>query len=208
MKLYSQNLEDQFITDYFTGFTGTLLSVGENDGETFSNAKALIDLGWSAHLLEPASVFYQLKRLHMDNKNVHCYNLAIGETDGITTLFESGAHVHGGTDKALVSSLSGEETERWRKSGVIFHEKQVPVCTFKSFWEIADRPQFDFISIDAEGFDWIILQQIDLATVGCKCLVIEWNSDENLKQQFCEYCQKFGLIYIFKSRENIIFIKK
>lgn len=203
MKSYSQNFEDQFITDYFKGFTGTLLSIGENDGETFSNAKALIDLGWDAFLVEPSSAFYKMKQLHMWNKKVHCYHMALADYNGVANFYESGAHVRGGSDEALVSTLDFEETRRWRDSGVQFEQTQVPVVSFKNFWALCNYRKFDFISIDAEGADLAILKQIDLSD--CKCLVVEWNGNVELKAEYEKLCT--GMKMALFNRENIIFTR-
>lgn len=208
MQSYSQNKEDLFIAEYFTDRRGTLLSIGENDGLTFSNARLLIEQGWSAHLVEPASVFYDLKRLYLDNKDVHCYNVAVDAVLGFAAFYESGAHVKNGTDRALVSTLLESETERWTKSGVDFHETRVSTVPFNFLWEMTDFAKFDFISIDAEGYDLTILRQIDLRAVGCRCLIIEHNSDEGLKTDFCRYAvDQFGMKVATSNAENIIFIK-
>lgn len=203
---YSQNLEDLFITDYFTGYKGTLLSIGENDGKTLSNARALIEnFDWAAHLVEPSSVFYDLKRLYLGNENVHCYNVAIGEQQGIVDFYESGAHVPNGTDKALVSTLDFNETQRW--VNVDFKKIKVNVVPFNFLWEMTDFAKFDFISIDAEGHDLAILRQIDLQSVGCKCLIIEHNGSAELKGRYECICEDFGLKPALSNSENIIFIR-
>lgn len=205
MKSYAQNREDEFIQNYFGDQVGTLLSIGENDGITLSNARALIEKGWSGHLVEPASVFYDLKRLYLGNEKVHCYNVAIGEEQGIVDFYESGAHVPNGTDKALVSTLAFSEMQRW--PDVKFNKIKVNVVPFRFLWEMTDFATFDFISIDAEGFDLEILQQIDLAAVGCKCLIIEHNSNKNLIEAYKGYCRNFGLVAVLENAENIVFIK-
>lgn len=204
MKPYAQNAEDEFIKAFFGNSHGVLLDIGANDGQTFSNSRLLLENGWSGHLVEPASVFYDLKRLYLENKNVHCYNLAIGETMGMSSFFESGAHVKGGTDRALVSTLEAGEMARWLRDGVTFEEKQVSVVPFNFFWEMTGFSKFDFISVDAEGFDWAILRQIDLLEVGCRCLCIEWNGDENLKADIVKYCGYCGLTLRKINHENLI----
>jgi FkbM family methyltransferase len=206
MNTYAQNKEDLFIQNYFGDYKGTLLSVGENNGLDLSNARALLEQGWSGHLVEPSSVFYDLKRLYLGNRGVFCYNVAVGEQQGIVDFYESGAHVPNGTDKALVSTLDFNETQRW--ANVEFNKIKVNVVPFNFLWEMTDFAKFDFISIDAEGFDLAILRQIDLCAVGCKCLIIEHNGDEGLKTHFCEYCEKFGLSPVLVNAENIIFIRK
>jgi FkbM family methyltransferase len=123
------------------------------------------------------------------------------------TFYQSGAHVVGGSDSGLVSTLDFDETERWRKAGVQFTETKVPVKTFREFWNEAGKVDFDFISIDCEGTDFDILQQIDLYKVGCKCLCIEHNGDEDLKSKYTNYCMDFGLVARLVNNENIIFTK-
>lgn len=207
MKSYSQSQEDLIIKKYFGQFIGNLLSVGENDGETFSNAKLLIDCGWSATLVEPSSVFSKLQSLHNENSKVKCYQIGIGLADETSILFESGPHVIGGNDQALVSSVDYAETEKWRDSGVEFNETPIILKTFKTFYDEINHPIFDFITIDAESFDWEILQQINLKKVGCRCLIIEWNGDKRLEKKFTTYCLKYKLKPIHKNSENIIYVR-
>jgi FkbM family methyltransferase len=206
MNSVAQNKEDLFIQEYFGDFKGTLLDIGSNDGITFSNSRLLIENGFKAHLVEPSSVFYDLKRLYLGNQNVHCYNVAIGEQQGIVDFYESGAHVPNGTDKALVSTLDFNETQRW--ANVQFNKIKVNVVPFNFLWEMTDFAKFDFISIDAEGHDLTILRQIDLDAVRCKCLIIEHNGSEDLKTDFCRYCvDQFGMKLALVNAENIIFIR-
>lgn len=206
MKSYSQNQEDKFILNYFGNYKGTLLEVGANDGQTLSNSKLFIEQGWKAHLVEPGRTFSDLVKLYYTNPNVHLHNYAIGgQFNKEATFYESGAHVIGGSDIGLVSSLDFDETERWRKSGVDFTETKVQVKSFNEWWSDAGKPQLDFISIDAESFDWDILQQIDLKLVGCRVLCIEWNGDADLKRKYINHC--IGYKIAVENRENLIFVK-
>jgi len=208
MKSYSQNAEDLFILNYFGNYKGTLLEVGANDGKTLSNSLLLIKNGWKAHLVEPGNVFEYLFHQHVANSNVTLHNYAIGgEFNKEATFYESAAHVAGGADIGLVSSLDFEETERWRKNGVAFTETKVQVKSFREFYKEAGQPKFDFISIDAEGFDWDILQQINLTEVGCKALCIEFNGIEALQVQFTNYCALHGLKLAHINNENLIFFR-
>lgn len=209
-KSYSQNAEDLFVLDYFKGFKGTLLEIGANDGRTLSNSLLLIENGWKAHLIEPGrKVFDSLYALHAFNPRVKLYNYGIGEQSGIFKFYESGEHVLHGGDLGLVSSIDYDETERWRNSGVKFDEIEVNIYDWQTFYNKIDfpSPNFDFISIDAEGFDWQILKQIDLNAIGCSCLVIEWNKIQVLKAQFIDYCGLYGLKLANENAENLLFIK-
>lgn len=202
--MYSQNLEENSIVEFFKGFQGSLLSIGENDGKTFSNSLRLIELGWDAVLVEPSpKAFEKLAQLHLENENVMLCQLAIGVINGRATLHESGAHVKGGNDLSLVSSLSESETDRWKKSGVEFSECDVPVFNYKTFTDEIKVKHFDFITIDAEGMDIAILKQIDLLNV--KLLCIEWNSIDENKKEILEYTSTFGMNKImYQSGENLL----
>lgn len=201
---YSQNGEDLKIKSYFNGYIGHLLSIGENDGSTFSNARLLIESGWSAELVEPSPIAFDLLKNRYENVNrVRLFNIAITEKNGDFVLMESGAHVPNGNDVALVSSIHKEDYNKWHKKGVQFEPKEVKGKTFASFSSIYQK--YDFITIDAEGCDWDILKQIDLTAVGCKCLCIEWNGRRDLERLFTQHCATHNMTEIHRNRENIIF---
>lgn len=202
--MYSQSNEEQIIKQYFGDSIGTLLDIGANDGVTFSNSRGLIEQGWTAHLVEPSPKAYALlSSLYGDVENVYCHACAIMEDNGIFTLYESGAHVPHGTDVALVSTVNISDTKRWAK--VTFDEVEVAGLTFESFKNIQEITHADFISIDAEGNDYCILSQINLSSIGCKCLCIEWNSKPELAKLYVDYCTKYGLREIHRNAENIIY---
>lgn len=196
---YSQNREDLFVLHYFGMFKGNLLSIGENNGTDFSNAKLLIENGWSATLFEPGITCIDLFKLHQGNKKVKIYNFGIGERDEIVPFYESGSHVKNGLDRGLVSTIDFQETLRW--PGVEFTERNIQLVPFS----ILEGEKFDFISIDAEGADWQILQQINLDEVGCKCLCIEYNSNPELLKLFSDYCKGFKLA--LSNAENLVFCR-
>jgi FkbM family methyltransferase len=197
---YSQNKEDLFILQYFGNFTGRMVEIGANNGVDLSNSRLLIEHGWSAHLLEPGTIFTQLQSLYENHPRVKCHNIGIGERDEVVNFYESGAHVPHGKDYGLVSTCDFEETLRWPH--VEFTEKNVQLVAWDTF---ASGKRFDFISIDAEGYDFIILQQIDLADT--KCLIIEWNSVIDLRKLYVEYCTQYKLKLVHTNSENLIFVK-
>lgn len=204
--MYSQNLEDEFVLELL-GKNGTVLSVGENDGITFSNSRYLIEQGWSGYLLEPGLTFTKLQDLYLNHPKVWCYNYGITLTGEDQYFFESGSHVAGGSDSGLVSTTIEDETVKWKQAGVQFTQIQAKFKTFAQFYEEAGEPQLDFISVDVEGNDWQVLQQIDLNKVGCKALCIEWNSDPKLEWQYEEFCRMFGMKEAVRNAENLIYIR-
>lgn len=203
MQSRSQNGEDLFVLEYFgKGFKGMLLDVGANNGTDFSNSRLLIEHGWWALCFEPGSTYEQLDELYKDNPHIHCYKLGMGASNERVKFWESGAHVVGGTDSGLVSTTNFEETKRW--PDVTFVEKEIEIVTFDT---IAEYAPIDFISLDCEGSEWDILQQIDLNKVGCRCLCIEYNGDDRLKFIFTKYTEKFGMRLSLQNGENLIYTK-
>ncbi len=203
-KKYSQNDEDLIIINFFNEKKGTLLSLGENDGKTFSNALALIELGWDATLVEPSRLaFTKLKELHKDNERVLLLNVAAGSEVGTMMLFESGYHLPDQSDVALLSTLDENETIRWKNQGVKFDNYHVDVVPVEALM----FRDYDFVTIDCEGKDIEILKQIDLTNVQLLC--IEWNSIPENKLLILEYCANFNMDkIIYESGENLILCKK
>lgn len=201
---YSQNSEQQIISRYFGDFKGTLLDLGCNNGVTFSNSRQLILDGWSATLVDASPrMAKECIKLYQGNDKVDVLNFAIYTEDGMGVLHESGAHVPNGSDYSLVSTIMPNEMNRWQ--GVEFKEVDVPFICFDTMLVHLNHPKYDFISLDVEGVEFQILQQINLTSVGCKCLCIEWNSRRDLERLFTAYCGKHGMKEIHRNAENIIF---
>jgi FkbM family methyltransferase len=209
--MYSQNNEDKFILDFWKSkndVVGSILEIGANDGKTLSNSLAFIEEGWSAYLIEPnESSFKKLQKLHETNKRVKTYNFGIDTISGKKKYFESGKLL-GSEDHSLVSCIDEKETLRWR--GVVdFKESEAIFLTWDDFLENDNltNAAFNVISIDAEGHDWNILQQIDLVKHQCEVLCVEWNGVNAMDIIFSNYAGESGLKEIYRNAENIIFAK-
>lgn len=207
--MYSQNNEDEFILSRFGNEPKTVLEIGANDGMTLSNSLLFVEKGWEAHLVEPNPLCYErLLDLHKNNPFVTCYNIGIAQETGEKDFYESG-NLLGYGDHSLVSTLIEDELTRW-KGTVKFKKTKAKFLSWQDFvgnnFE-KDKP-FHFISIDAEGCDWLILNQIDLSLHLCEILCIEWNGVQSNKDLFDNYCNNHGLIEIHKNPENIIYAKK
>lgn len=202
MNTYAQNREDIAIAKYFGDFKGTLLDIGANDGKTLSNSLALIEMGWCGVLVEPSpSAFSKLLKLHDENINLGLYQIALSDYDGVSIFFDSGSHLNNG-DSSLLSTLNKTDVDKWKKT-TEFNEIKVPVRTTKGFLSIIDN-EFDFISIDAEGEDVKILQQMDLRALGCKCLIVEHNSDKATELSIRSHAEYYGLKKVLlRNAENI-----
>ena len=209
MKKYSQNQEDLHILEYFKDKKGTVLDIGANDGKTFSNSLALIELGWQAILVEPSPVCVE-KMIELHEKNqaaVAVCRAAIGKATGKAIFHESGYLNDPGLEGdnvSLVSTLIPEEKKRWEPLHMQWKEYEVDVLSWADFRKLFPG-KFDFISIDAEGVDLDILKQIDLNETGTSLVCLEFNLNQEVKKEMMEYCAQFGLDkLLYTTGENII----
>lgn len=206
--MYSQNHEDDLVLSYFGSSKKNVLEIGANDGITLSNSRLFIQNGWSAHLIEPNTmVFNKLMSLYGENNEVICYKLGIADSSGSKVFYESGSLL-GSEDHSLVSSIDKKETDRW-KGVVSFTESEAYFLTWQDFLAKYNlqNTDFNYISIDAEGYDWSILQQINLSQHNCEVLCIEWNSIPAMDSLFQNYTSQHGLYEIHRNAENIIFAR-
>lgn len=208
--MYSQNSEEQYIIEYFNGKVGTFIDIGANDGKTFSNTFALANLGWKGCLVEPSpKAFHQLKQTYFtlmkevlkSNDGFYFYNFALGETNGLVKMWDSGTHL-GKDDHGLLSTMNAEDYNKWRGS-TQFTEIEAQCFRWKTFLNRLKLKEFDFISMDCEGNEIAILKQMDLRSTSCACL--EWNSKPEVKAEFDKLMIGFKIIYT--SSENIIYAR-
>ncbi len=214
MKDYSQNKEQAQILRYF-GYgklphptdaqPGCFLSIGENDGEIFSNVRALAELNWSGVCVEPAPVAYsKLAQLYKREDTIHAVQAAITTQDGPIEFHSSGTHLKQG-DTDLLSTTRPEEIARWKKSGEVFTKTTARGITFATLMRETGVTHFDFITIDAEGADYSILSQIDLKAVDCRLLCVEVNARGDA--EFTAYAARHGMRLVWSSYENRIYSK-
>lgn len=200
-KYFSQNNEEEIILKYFNDFQNiSILDIGANDGETFSNSRQAILKEANAILIEPAQfAFSKLAKLYKNNQKVECLNIAIGKQDGEFDFFET-------DDNNLASSLIESEVKKWESIQINSSKKKVKCLTIQSLLELTKSTKFDLILIDAEGMDFEILQQIDLNSLGCRMICIEYNS-KNIDKFFNYiHLQEFDLV--LRNAENLIFAKR
>lgn len=198
---FSQNAEEKVILEYFGEYRGSFCSIGENDGVTLSNVRAMALLGWQGVMVEPSPLAYiKLKETYKDQKGFYLYNLAIGTHNGRMKFYESGTHLNKG-DIGLLSTGSEDELKRW--PGEKFEEREVKCFRWKTFLNRLTIKKFDFISMDAEGYDLQILEQMDLSDTKLVC--IEWNSKPELREAYDNLMPDFKVIYT--SAENLLYAR-
>lgn len=205
---YGQNKEDKIIDElikkkYGQDFVGNFLELGANDGVTLSNSRFFLENGWTGFLVEASKNAFE-RLINVTEKKHRCFNVALGTSDCKIKFYESKNHLNQG-DVSLVSSIILNETDRWKKNGVLFEEYEVDCFRWESFLKsnYLESALFDVISIDIEGMDYEILTQMDLKKLGCKVLCVEFNG-KNL-EKYSSYVGQFGMSLVHQNNENLIF---
>ncbi len=197
MKYTSQNNETEVVINYFNGRAGRLLSLGENDGFNLSNSYDLIKIGWGADLFEPIKGNAdKIVKHHIDNPAVRVHNHGIANETKWMPLYVTGGSVIAVLDKQLLADWNYE----------MQYEMVASFLTFRDAYKfLLHGAKYEYITIDCEGMDWDILQQMDLGELGCECICLEQGNDPVNYNRMKEYCAKFGLtkelLYNF---ENVI----
>ena len=166
-QFYSQNGEDEALSRIFGDHLGVCVEVGANNGVTLSNTYHFEKRGWRRILVEPNPVL--CKEIHLKRgERTTLFECAASSSDGIAIL-----HMGGGPDD-LYSSVESVESET---GGGRFIDVEVPTRTLDSMLEEADISHIDFISIDVEGHEFIVLGGIDLNRWKPRIVLLEDNKD-------------------------------
>jgi FkbM family methyltransferase len=198
--MYSQFGEEQIILDYFNSRIGNVLDIGANDGKKFSNSLKLIENGWNALLVEPTKIaFEKLSNLHSNRENVFCKNVAVSTKNGTATMKVNGSFYDNndtGLLSFIVSDIDKKDSENYEYVEMVDFETLIKKSIFKTY---------DLISIDIEGHDFDVLQQIDLKKLNTQMLIVEYDGCNDKK--YIDYCNKYDMTLHKKTITNLIFTK-
>lgn len=206
---YGQNREDKIVAAHFRnmGGVGNLLSIGENDGRTYSNVLYFLLRGWKGDLVEPGGIaFNRMAKLHEGNDRVRCHNIAIGTAMSRDEIFWESGECENLGESGIVSTFSQKLKDarpqlKWKAS-------VARVMDFSRFLSLYSSCRtYQLISIDAEGMDWDIIQQIDFEKLGCRCLIMEHGNNGSMFQTYISHMNSFGFFLRCKTPENFIFVK-
>jgi FkbM family methyltransferase len=148
-----------------------IVQIGSNDGVTGDPVFPLLrdNPSWGALLVEPVPfLFEQLKRNYAGNKTVQFENVAVSGEAGKKSFHyvDPAARQHipdlpfwfdqlGSFDRGHIIRHIGSALER------LIVTTEVPALPLEDLFERHHVSRIDVLHIDAEGHDWIILQQLD-----------------------------------------------
>jgi len=173
---YSQYNEESFLFEYFSGKNdGFLVDIGAADGQTNSNSKKLIDIGWSALLVEPNKKnFDKISELYKDNDKINKENLGCSdETNNNVRFF-----INKNDEMEQCSTFSEEfsiNVKNYYKCEYV--ETVSSLIKTSELFKKYRLNHIDFLTIDAEGYDSLIIKGIDFNSIIIDLICVE-NIDE------------------------------
>lgn len=186
VKSYSQCGQEQFVLKHFKNKeNGTFIELGGLDGIRHSNTYQLENkYNWHGLIIEPSpSLYEELKQ----NRNVYTENKLVGDTkkDNIDFLYIE--------DKTKCIGLQGipdhyndNHIKRINRELGDYKSKiiQLEMDTLQSLCDKYNLVNIDYLSLDVEGSELIVLQGIDFSKLNIKMIGVEINYEENKKNIF------------------------
>lgn len=196
MTRYSQNDEQDFILNFFQGQTGRYLDIGAYDGITFSNTRALAELGWNGVLIEP-DPFNACKLIQNRLPNQTIILAAVSDEDLLTPL-----NIETYPDRGWASGISQENLEAGHVRELAKGATMLPTITPD---DLVDLSPFEFISLDAEWMDFKILRVMPgYILSSCRLLSIEPRGMEE-RVEIVGYMFHKGWKNVHNTPENALF---
>lgn len=185
---YAQGDQDKHIEDYFRQHpprSKCFVEVGAFDGVHYSNVRRLVEThGWSGVSIEPVSKNYAKLAASYHGQNVRCVRACVSDREGEVELNVS-TYPHLPDWGSDVASVSGEDTERWRKQyGAVWTKEKVPARTLTSILDEALVSEIGFLSVDAEGHDLEVLRGLDFERFQPDLIVVEYGKQRDAILRF------------------------
>lgn len=179
MQSYSEHGQDIFVYETFfreQTTPGTFVDVGAYDGTTFSNTLLFERLGWQGICIEPLpSAFAKLASC----RKAICVNCAVADRAGEATFLEATMLTpYELMYSGLKANFDDHHARLIRKHGQEVKEYKVPVKLLHDILIEHKMAHVDYLSVDAEGSEWKILRDFDLAAFGVSVVSVENNAKD------------------------------
>lgn len=197
---YSQSSEDSIISKYCTERSGRYVDVGAGRPISGSNTYFFYKKGWSGILVDPISRNQRLSQL-LRPRDVF-ERVLVGQS-GLVAFFETYPYEYSTTSEATFKALLADGlVELKRKSSL-------SVKPLSSFDLKISEMEPGFLSIDAEGADFEVLQSNDWNAFKPRVICIESPQDNDLSSgSIVKYLNERGYLLVEQTHLSKIFVSK
>jgi FkbM family methyltransferase len=207
---YSQNKQDEFISKYiFKGYkNGYFMDIGANDGITINNTLHFEEhYNWRGTNVEPLDKAY--KKLVQNRPKCNNIQIVINNIDGLCDFI----HNDGYTEmiSGLVETYCSDHKQRLmnelNQHGGNSVIKKTKTKTLKTICNENNISHINYLSIDVEGAEMVVLESIDYHHTFIDVISFEENY-ENTTQSIIKFLETKGYIYIGKFGDIIMINEK
>jgi FkbM family methyltransferase len=178
------------------------VDIGANDGLTFSNTYFFEKKGWQGLCVEPLPEVFKKLRV---NRHCACICGAISPKNQEYTKF---LHVTGKSEmlSGVLAEYRKEHLQRIdREINTNEGTKEILEVKNYSFNEAVTNHNIDYLSLDTEGSEFSILENIDFAKFTIKVISIENDYDN---QKIYNFLKNLGFIYLKTIGSDELYINK
>lgn len=183
-----------------------VIQIGAMDGISFDETKEFLDLHeWKSVLVEPIpELFEKLKQNLAYRKNTSFENSAICEFDGMVDMLTIPKNTvkndnikewHFGMSSIypVKNEFKNKDFDIQKLHGITI---RVPALTIPSLLSKYDIDNVDIFICDAEGYDWIIFNQLDLINIRPKFIRLEFEHlNEEEKSLLIKKLKRYNYSY-------------
>lgn len=203
---YSQLAEDLMLRDFMVesvlnpDYSGFWVDIGAHDPVRYSNTKIFSDIGWCGINVDAMpEAIERFKRCRKRDINL---NLGVGPADGELPYYMFPDHAINTFDKAIADRQPGLKGVRNIKMLTLEHvlDKYLPA-----------GQHIDFLTIDAEGFDFKILQSNNWEKYRPDYVLVEVHGDDRaavLNSEIAQFMGKMGYAFIAQGYLTTFFKRK
>jgi FkbM family methyltransferase len=160
-------LDNKIDTLFNSKKNGFFIELGANNGLLQSNTAFLEkNRNWTGILIEPNIKNYEFCKLNRPNSI--CYNYACVSDDFIDDFIDGDFNLLPNDQMSLMSSVNGKRLNILKNKVI-----KVPVSTLTNILDMQVIPKIDLLSLDVEGYEYSVLQGLNLNKYTPTYLLIE-----------------------------------
>jgi len=207
MKFNSQHGQDKYLYENFfiNKKNGFFVDIGAHDGVDISNTLFYEkELGWSGICIEPMP--HRFSSL-IKNRNCICVEGCISDFDGYENfiIFPNYTDMLSGMEKTFDKNIEIMVNEKISKNNHKSEIIKVKSYNINSILIENNVKDIDFVSIDTEGSESIILETIDFEKFNINFFTIENNKYDNsikkiMKSKGFELIEVLGCDELYKNK--------
>lgn len=196
LKSFSQYQEDLIIDSLLSCKNkGFYIDIGANDPDVLSNTKRFYLKGWSGINIEPNPNLY--KKLVRNRPNDINLNYGVSSTEGSLTFYVMSADTLSSFDKKAAIE-SGK-----LHGATLVDEISVNTLSLTDVFTNYVQGSVDFMSVDTEGYDLIVLDSNDWTKFRPYAVMVEVNQNDS---EIVRFMEAVDYLLIYNNHTNGVFI--